>query len=111
MATELWPSVEDLAKQRGVAKESVYRWIESRSLPAHKVGRLWKFKLSEVDAWVRAAAPTMALTRGGLDENGRSGERLYHLAPGDDEPRHVVEHEGGTQAPLRCCPTALVSRP
>lgn len=54
MATELWPSVEDLAKHRGVAKESVYCWSESRNLPAHKVGRLWKFKLSEVDAWMRA---------------------------------------------------------
>jgi excisionase family DNA binding protein len=37
-----------------VAKDSVYRWIETRSLPAHKIGRLWKFKLSEVDEWVRA---------------------------------------------------------
>jgi hypothetical protein len=22
--------------------------------PAHKIGRLWKFKLSEIDEWVRA---------------------------------------------------------
>ena len=32
----------------------MYRWIESRKLPAHRIGRLWKFKLSEVDEWVRA---------------------------------------------------------
>ena len=51
---EQWVSVEDVAGHLGVAKESVYRWIEKKSLPAHKVGRLWKFKLSEVDAWVRA---------------------------------------------------------
>jgi excisionase family DNA binding protein len=37
----------------GVAKDSVYRWIEVRRLPAHRIGRLWKFKLSEVDEWVR----------------------------------------------------------
>ena len=30
------------------------QWIETRALPAHRVGRLWKFKLSEVDKWVRA---------------------------------------------------------
>jgi excisionase family DNA binding protein len=35
-------------------KDSIYRWIEHRDLPAHKIGRLWKFKLSEIDAWVRA---------------------------------------------------------
>lgn len=51
---EQWVSVENVAGHLGVAKESVYRWIEKNSLPAHKVGRLWKFKLSEVDAWVRA---------------------------------------------------------
>jgi excisionase family DNA binding protein len=54
MTTERWASVEDVAKHLGVAKDSVYRWIETRSLPAHKIGRLWKFKLSEVDEWVRA---------------------------------------------------------
>jgi len=54
MTTEPWASVEDVAKHLGVAKDSVYRWIDTRSLPAHKIGRLWKFKLTEVDEWVRA---------------------------------------------------------
>jgi hypothetical protein len=27
---------------------------ESKNLPAHRVGRLWKFKLSEIDDWVHA---------------------------------------------------------
>lgn len=52
--SEPWVSVEDVAKHLGVARDSVYRWIESRGLPAHKIGRLWKFKLSQVDAWVEA---------------------------------------------------------
>lgn len=51
---EPWASVEEVAKHLGVAKDSVYRWIDHRGLPAHKIGRLWKFKLSEVDRWVRA---------------------------------------------------------
>ena len=55
MITEPWVSVEDVARHLGVAKDSVYRWIESRGLPAQKIGRLWKFKLSEVDAWVLAS--------------------------------------------------------
>lgn len=59
--TEPWASVEVVAKHLGVAKDSVYRWIDHRGLPAHKIGRLWKFKLSEVDAWVRA---------GGVDAPG-----------------------------------------
>ncbi len=52
MNVEPWVSVEDVAIHLGVAKDSVYRWIESRALPAHRIGRLGKFKLSEVDEWV-----------------------------------------------------------
>ena len=54
MSAEPWVSVEDVARHLSVAKDSIYRWIDHRGLPAHKIGRLWKFKLSEVDAWVRA---------------------------------------------------------
>jgi len=51
---EPWVSVGEVAKHLGIAKDTVYRWIESRSLPAHRVGRLWKFKLSQVDGWIEA---------------------------------------------------------
>lgn len=57
MTAEPWVSVDDVAKHLGVVKDSIYRWIEGRALPAHRVGRLWKFKLSEVDAWVRTSRP------------------------------------------------------
>jgi excisionase family DNA binding protein len=51
---EPWVSVDEVAKHLGIAKDTVYRWIEGCGLPAHRVGRLWKFKLTEVDGWVRA---------------------------------------------------------
>ena len=50
---ESWVGVEDVASHIGVNKDSVYRWIEKKGLPAHRVGRLFRFKLSEVDDWVR----------------------------------------------------------
>ena len=52
-AEERWVGVEDVAVHIGVAKDSIYRWIEEKGLPAHRVGRLFRFKLSEVDEWVR----------------------------------------------------------
>ena len=55
---EPWASVEDVAKHLGIARDTVYRWIDSKALPAHKIGRLWKFKLSEVDEWVRSGGAT-----------------------------------------------------
>lgn len=61
---EPWVSVEDVARHLGISKDTVYRWIEARSLPAHKIGRLWKFKLSDVDEWVRAGGAGEAPTGG-----------------------------------------------
>jgi len=51
---ERWVGVEDVAAHLGVNKDSVYRWIEKMGLPAHRVGRLFRFKLSEVDEWVKS---------------------------------------------------------
>jgi len=37
--------VEDVAAHLKVAKESIYRWVDSKGFPAHRVGRLLRFKL------------------------------------------------------------------
>jgi excisionase family DNA binding protein len=50
---EPWVPVDDVARHLGVARDTIYRWIETRGLPAHRVGRLWKFKIDEIDEWVR----------------------------------------------------------
>ena len=49
-----WLSVEEICKYLGVSKDTVYRWIDKHSMPAHRMGRLWKFKRIQVDAWVEA---------------------------------------------------------
>jgi len=51
---ERWLSVGEIAAHLGVNPDTIYKWIERKSMPAHKVGRLWKFKATEVDEWVRA---------------------------------------------------------
>jgi excisionase family DNA binding protein len=51
--SDRWVSVEEIAEYLGVSKDTVYGWIGVKDMPAHKVGRLWKFKTHEVDAWVR----------------------------------------------------------
>jgi excisionase family DNA binding protein len=51
---EPWLSVEELAKYLSVSRETIYRWLEKKKVPAHRVGRLWRFKPSEIDAWVKS---------------------------------------------------------
>ena len=50
---ERWLSVAEIAAHLGVNPDTIYKWIDRKKLPAHKVGRLWKFLASEVDQWVK----------------------------------------------------------
>lgn len=51
--TDRWLSVLEIAQYLGVSKETIYRWIDSKKIPALKIGKQWKFKTIEVDQWVR----------------------------------------------------------
>lgn len=50
--SERWLSVVEIAEHLGVSKETIYRWLEKGKIPSHRVGKLWKFKASEVDNWI-----------------------------------------------------------
>ena len=68
-----WISVDQVAEYLGVSKDTVYSWINERGMPSYKVGRFWKFKLEEVDEWVRAggaAASSDDLAGGEESGNG-----------------------------------------
>ena len=61
---ERWLSVEEIATHLGISRDTVYKWIVRKRLPAHKVGKLWKFSTKEVDEWVRfQAGPAKADAR------------------------------------------------
>lgn len=50
-----WISIEDAAAYLGVNKDSIRNWIKKESeIPAHKIGKQWKFKKSELDEWVKS---------------------------------------------------------
>jgi len=51
--TEQWVSVDQIAQHLNVKPDTVYKWLERKDMPAHKVGRLWRFKISEIDQWIR----------------------------------------------------------
>ena len=49
-----WISLEDAANYLGVKKETVRSCIKKTDIPAHKICKLWKFKKSELDTWVKS---------------------------------------------------------
>lgn len=49
-------SVEDICQYLGLSRDTVYKWIEAKKLPAYRLGRLWKFKKEDVDKWLEQNA-------------------------------------------------------
>lgn len=49
-----WIGIEEVAIYLGVTKDTVRNWIKKTDIPAHKIGKLWKFKRSELDDWVKS---------------------------------------------------------
>ena len=64
-----WLSVEEIAEYLGVSKDTIYTWVTGTDMPGHKVGRLWKFKVDEIDAWVREGGAA-TVRRGSREPKG-----------------------------------------
>jgi excisionase family DNA binding protein len=54
MMEDRWLSVDEIAAYLGIKRDTVYRWISEKRMPAHRLGRLWKFRSEEVDEWVKS---------------------------------------------------------
>lgn len=64
-----WYSVGESAQHLGIKPSTLYKWIERKQMPAHKVGRLWKFKLEELDEWVKSGKGAEDSKELDLEEN------------------------------------------
>jgi len=57
---ERWITLAEVADHLQIAEETVHRWIRRKGMPSHRLGRHWRFKISEVDEWVRSGAAANA---------------------------------------------------
>ena len=48
-------SIDEAAEYLGIKVVTLRSWIKGdKSMPARKIGKLWKFKRSELDEWVKS---------------------------------------------------------
>ena len=51
---ERWVSLTEICEHLGFSKDTVKKLVNEQGMPAYKPDdRIWKFKISEVDAWVK----------------------------------------------------------
>ena len=53
-SVEKWVNLEDIAEHLSVSKNTVRAWMREGKLPINKAGKRYKFKISEVDEWLRS---------------------------------------------------------
>ncbi len=53
---ENYISLDESVTYPGVKPTTLRSWIKNpeNAIPAHKIGRMWKFKRSELDMWVNS---------------------------------------------------------
>ena len=52
---ENYISLEDAAEYLNIKPVTLRKWLKIKpDLPAHQIGRLWKFKRTELDLWVNS---------------------------------------------------------
>ena len=54
MSADKWLTVEEICAHLSLSKDTVYKWIKEKQMPASKVGRKWMFKKEDVDHWVKS---------------------------------------------------------
>lgn len=55
--SEKWIGVEEAADYLGVKPSTVREWIKKQTgIPAHKIGKQWKFKISDLEQWIKSGA-------------------------------------------------------
>jgi excisionase family DNA binding protein len=52
MMEDRWLSAVEIADYLIIKRGTVYKWIGTRNIPAHKIGHIWKFRKKEVLEWV-----------------------------------------------------------
>jgi excisionase family DNA binding protein len=65
---ERWLSVDEIAEHLGVKKDTIYKWVRTTDIPFHKVGRLLKFRVNEIDQWVVAGSASENSQKLGSDK-------------------------------------------
>lgn len=60
ICNDKWISLDEAAEYLGVKPGTIRDWVrKNKDIPAHKIGKQWKFKCSELDNWVSSGRSAM----------------------------------------------------
>ena len=51
---EKWVSLEEVADHIGLSKDTIRNYIKRDQIPFYRIGKQYKFKISEIDTWIES---------------------------------------------------------
>ena len=81
---ETYLTIEGLAEHLKLAEQTIRRWVLNRDIPFHKIKKVIRFRLSEIEAWIDNGGVCMPLQQCGVINND--------LLDGDDEADEAKEN-------------------
>lgn len=52
-----WLTAEEAAKYLNISIANLYALSQASKIPAHKIGKMWRFDISELDIWIKSNKP------------------------------------------------------
>ena len=87
-------SLPQVARYLGMAERTIYLWAQQGRIPAFKLGASWRFRKSEIDAWLETQ-------RSGPQV---SGDLLVDPTEPPETKRQIrIEEEEATEALIEAC--------
>lgn len=60
ISNDKWIGIDEAAEYLGIKPGTIRDWIrKGKNIPAHKIGKHWKFKRAELDDWVSSGESAM----------------------------------------------------
>jgi excisionase family DNA binding protein len=84
---ETYLSIEGLAEYLGVAEKTVRKWVLNNDIPYHKIMKLVRFRLSEIEQWVETSGKFPQVNKDEVSENElfEEGETVEETDCGEDK--------------------------
>ncbi|MCC8128139.1 MAG: helix-turn-helix domain-containing protein [Clostridiales bacterium] len=51
---EKWVNLEEISAHVGLSKDTIRGYIKKEQIPYYRIGKQYKFKISEIDAWIQS---------------------------------------------------------
>jgi excisionase family DNA binding protein len=69
VVVETYLSIEGVAKYLGIAEKTVRKWVLNREIPYHKIMKVIRFRVSEIEEWINTSGKLNSVSDGEIQNS------------------------------------------